>query len=332
MRIRNIKPEFWRSDDIKRLPREFRLLFIGLWSYVDDNGVGIDDYRQVAADLFALEDDQAEVREYVQAGLRRLAGDALVSRYVLLGKSYLFINSWVKHQKVHNANKARYPLPNGVVEHPASDYVGPTETLGRPSGESTETLGPGGNGHATEDTKTGTDSSTGSPQALGGNASTSGYVDPPETLGTGSGGQGVRGSEGQREKITSAEPPRDDVNQLCLRLQERVVDNGVKKPTITEKWRTEARLLLDKDERPLDVALRLIDWATSNEFWRPNILSMPTFRAKYDQLLLQARREQQQRPPDQRPSTTDQRVAQAQALKALYPDQSNILQLPGAAS
>ena len=42
MRIRSIKPEFWTSDDIADLTIEDRLLFIGLWSYVDDNGVGID--------------------------------------------------------------------------------------------------------------------------------------------------------------------------------------------------------------------------------------------------------------------------------------------------
>ena len=33
MRIRSIKPEFWRSDDITALSLEDRLLFIGLWSY-----------------------------------------------------------------------------------------------------------------------------------------------------------------------------------------------------------------------------------------------------------------------------------------------------------
>ena len=40
MRIRSIKPEFWTSDDITALAVDDRLLFIGLWSYVDDNGVG----------------------------------------------------------------------------------------------------------------------------------------------------------------------------------------------------------------------------------------------------------------------------------------------------
>ena len=33
MRIRSIKREFWRSQDISRLEIEDRLLFIGLWSF-----------------------------------------------------------------------------------------------------------------------------------------------------------------------------------------------------------------------------------------------------------------------------------------------------------
>ena len=39
MRIRSIKPEFWTSDDVAQHDWNTRLLFIGLWSYVDDNGV-----------------------------------------------------------------------------------------------------------------------------------------------------------------------------------------------------------------------------------------------------------------------------------------------------
>ena len=53
MRIRSIKPEFWRSDDIDCLDWPTRLLFIGLWSYVDDNGVGRDRESDIAADLFS---------------------------------------------------------------------------------------------------------------------------------------------------------------------------------------------------------------------------------------------------------------------------------------
>ena len=53
MRIRSIKPEFWRSRDIAKLDWDTRLVFIGLWSYVDDNGVGKDIDYDIIGDLFA---------------------------------------------------------------------------------------------------------------------------------------------------------------------------------------------------------------------------------------------------------------------------------------
>lgn len=91
-----------------------------------------------------------------------------------------------------------------------------------------------------------------------------------------------------RPRKPRTEQPRDDVDQLCQRLRDRIVANGSKTPTITVRWRDQARLLLDTDHRPLDKALRLIDWCQDHHFWRTNILSMAAFRAKYDQLRLQA--------------------------------------------
>ncbi len=146
MRIRSIKPDFWRSEDVKRLPREVRLLFIGLWSYVDDNGVGIDDYRQIAADLGPLEDDPIEFREYVREGLATLSRDPLdistvplVARYTVSGKRYLYVTGW-NHQRVDKPAKPRYPLP---PEGWTSTNDEPPETLATPSRESPEILVPG---------------------------------------------------------------------------------------------------------------------------------------------------------------------------------------------
>ena len=79
---------------------------------------------------------------------------------------------------------------------------------------------------------------------------------------------------------------RDDIMGLCVLLQELIVRNGSKKPTITTQWLTDARLLLDKDGRELEAAMRLLRWSQDDSFWRANILSMPTFRKQYDKLRL----------------------------------------------
>lgn len=85
------------------------------------------------------------------------------------------------------------------------------------------------------------------------------------------------------------EPRRADVDQLCERLLGRLQARGVR-AKITKAWRTEARLLLDRDGRDLDQALWLIDWATDHDFWSANIHSIPKFRKQYDRLRMQAER------------------------------------------
>ena len=56
-RIRSIKPEFFTSEVIASLPLSARLTFIGLWTYVDDNGVGLDNERLILAAVWPLEDE-----------------------------------------------------------------------------------------------------------------------------------------------------------------------------------------------------------------------------------------------------------------------------------
>lgn len=98
-------------------------------------------------------------------------------------------------------------------------------------------------------------------------------------------------SAGLSGKSAPDDLDRIDVEQLCTRLRDRVIENGCKPPKITSAWRTSARLLLDTDHRPLQEALWMIDWCQRDEFWRPNVLSMPKFRDQYDQLVLKAKAE-----------------------------------------
>jgi hypothetical protein len=107
-------------------------------------------------------------------------------------------------------------------------------------------------------------------------------------------GSGDRGQEDSLRSPPRQESARPDVDELCERLRDRVVANGAK-AAVTAKWRADARLMLDRDGRDFQQAKRLIDWATSHDFWASNILSMPKFRAQYDKLLLQAKREGRQR-------------------------------------
>lgn len=135
MRIRSIKPEYWRSEDITALTWHDRLLFIGLWSYVDDNGVGLDKLHAIAADLFAgdLLRDSSETFARVSKGLNSLSEQGLIDRYSVDGKDYLYIRTWEDHQRIVNPNKPRHPLPTCDNAVPRAGLVsvsrGSSETL-----------------------------------------------------------------------------------------------------------------------------------------------------------------------------------------------------------
>jgi hypothetical protein len=126
VRIRSIKPEFWRSPDISELRIEDRLLFIGLWSYVDDNGVGQDRIATVCADLFAddLSRDPRETFARVSEGLERLSEAGRIVRYTVENRDYLAVENWSRHQRIDKPNKARYPRPdaeNSTIREPLAE-------------------------------------------------------------------------------------------------------------------------------------------------------------------------------------------------------------------
>lgn len=83
---------------------------------------------------------------------------------------------------------------------------------------------------------------------------------------------------------------RQDVERLCSLLADCIEANGSKRPTISKRWRNEARLLIDRDGRTPEQIAWLIQWSQRDPFWRANVLSMPKLRQQFDTLRLQAQR------------------------------------------
>jgi hypothetical protein len=88
-----------------------------------------------------------------------------------------------------------------------------------------------------------------------------------------------------------------DIEAVCQHLARRIVENGSTPRKVTDRWRTEARLMLTKDGpdetgRSVESVHKAIDWSQSHHFWRGNIMSMPTLRKQFDQLRLAAIEEQ----------------------------------------
>jgi hypothetical protein len=111
MRIRSTKPEFWRSPDTAALSYFNRLLFLGLWSYADDNGVGEDNINLIRSDLFPR-DDILTVTELIVTGMDEIAKTGLIVRYrdSTNGRSYFWVTGW-GHQKISHPTRSTKPLP-----------------------------------------------------------------------------------------------------------------------------------------------------------------------------------------------------------------------------
>ena len=141
MRIRSTKPEFWKSRRIASVDWDARLVLKGLESYVDDNGVGVDDIELIVTDVFPR-DMFANPRETVtrvSEAIRSLHRAGLVHRYEANGDHLLYISFWEEVQRIDKPGKGRNPRPDGTFDYKESEIresvASPPETLAPGTGE-----------------------------------------------------------------------------------------------------------------------------------------------------------------------------------------------------
>lgn len=105
-RIRTIKPEFVESESVGKLTREARLLFILLWTFVDDAGRARASSRLLASRLYPYDDDAPKK---IGGWLDELVTGQHIRVYEVDGDQYLDIPKWLKHQKIDHASASRLP-------------------------------------------------------------------------------------------------------------------------------------------------------------------------------------------------------------------------------
>jgi hypothetical protein len=105
-RIRSIKPEFPQSETIGKLSRDARLLFIQLWTIVDDDGRTRAAARMLASLLYPYDEDAPKL---IDKWLDELERAGSIRRYVVDGNAYLDIPNWRKHQKIDRPTASRLP-------------------------------------------------------------------------------------------------------------------------------------------------------------------------------------------------------------------------------
>ena len=122
MRIRSTKPEFWKSKRITSVSWDARLVLKGLESYVDDNGVGVDDIELIVTDVFPRDmfANGSETVARVSEAVSELHRAGLVHRYASDDDNLLFISFWEEVQRIDKPGRGRKPRPDGTFEYKAS--------------------------------------------------------------------------------------------------------------------------------------------------------------------------------------------------------------------
>lgn len=101
MRIRQVKPDFFRDGRMADLPDSTRLIYIGLWMEADDSGWLRYDITEIAADLYPYHD--RTLRETVLTNAIKTLADA--DRLRVLGCGHAFIPTLVRHQRFASETK-----------------------------------------------------------------------------------------------------------------------------------------------------------------------------------------------------------------------------------
>lgn len=101
-RIRTIKPEFWVDDVMVELPYETRLLFIGLWNFVDDEGYIEDKPKRIKMQIFPADD------VLIEDSLNDLVRSGRLHAFDSEQGPILQIANWGRHQKINRPTPTRF--------------------------------------------------------------------------------------------------------------------------------------------------------------------------------------------------------------------------------
>lgn len=125
-RARNIKPAFFKNEDLVELPFETRLLFVGLWTLADRAGKLEDRPKRIKMEVYPADNVD------VDAGLDELNDAGLIVRYRVNDQQLILIPKFTDHQNPHK-NEAPSVLPDPDSGNYASSTVqAPEQDAPRP--------------------------------------------------------------------------------------------------------------------------------------------------------------------------------------------------------
>ena len=102
-RIRTIKPQFWLNEELGTIPRDARLLYIGLWNLADDRGVFEWKPGQIKIQIFPYDTDIST--KNIEKWLENLQKILNITKFKEDGKDYGYIIMFSKHQEIKRPSK-----------------------------------------------------------------------------------------------------------------------------------------------------------------------------------------------------------------------------------
>lgn len=106
--IRHIKPDFFTHEGVTELSPLARLLWIGLWTISDKNGVFLWKSKTIKLKLLPFDDCD------INSLLKEIEDHDFIRRYNYEGQDYGYIPNWRKHQAIGTKEAKRhntYPAP-----------------------------------------------------------------------------------------------------------------------------------------------------------------------------------------------------------------------------
>ena len=268
-RIRYLKPDFFKDEDLGSLPYETRLFYAGLWCMADKSGRLEDRPQRLKAEIFPYDKVDAEKCLQQLSKPKAGSGQPFIHRYITQGQRYIQIVTWTKHQRPHHTEKESTippapPLTEKGTEKGKGNQLKASAELSNRDVTVKQPLR--GAEKGTEKGKASAATAlfrSRAPTATPPTASP--LPTPPTNLGPG---------EREQEAVR--------LSQLMFDLICRLKPD-FKEPRL-KTWTRDFDRVLRLDKRPAGRIEAVMRWSLSDEFWQANILSPQKLRQHYDRL------------------------------------------------
>lgn len=112
-RIRTIKPKFWDDVKVAKLPRDARLLYIGMWNFADDLGVIIADHIWLKSKIFPF--DQIQIQQF-DKWIEMIVKLGFISLFSYNGEEFYYLPKLTLHQVINRPNLEDVNVPKSALE------------------------------------------------------------------------------------------------------------------------------------------------------------------------------------------------------------------------